>query len=424
MKKFLLLIILNLSLLFSPPPRQGSIECMPYMRYIHITRFAGFPLNPDTYGYIFPSVNPGLLLKKNSQRQSRPLFIIAGSIFGYALYYITWPAHRLLYGIFKAHWTGAYPESLMYDLGTFYISYVFINMLILWFSLYLFEKIFIRITGQKKNVGYSMYFMMVFIVSNPVTKAFFWTVHQQMFAFFTPLLCIYIMLRLNDKQDLISYPFLMRLAFGSGILLLVYGNFLLLLPVLLFCFSSNYFRFAGSLNRGGLIFKNLLLILLFVIPTLLWMLILKLNGVSYYSLEIAYYRQLIWIKDSLSVSASAFFQALQKNTMAYFSTMRYFICSLAAAGAIVAIMSRFKLPEQNNTKIIKGIAFVLLCFFCFYWMLGFYEERLTYTLIPVLLCLVIAFCRDSFHQKKMTYILCGLALTWHIYVLLSYGPFC
>jgi hypothetical protein len=104
MKKFLLLVFINASLLFSPAPQPSDV-CG---RYIRLGHFGGFTLNPDTYGFLFPAMHPILLLKNESHRQSRPLFILAGTTIGYTLYFLSMPFHPYLRPLFKRFWTGAY----------------------------------------------------------------------------------------------------------------------------------------------------------------------------------------------------------------------------------------------------------------------------------------------------------------------------
>jgi hypothetical protein len=418
MKKFLLLIILNLSLLLSPPPVKDDCSCGKFARYIHLTSFAGFTLNPDTYGYIFPAIDPGLLLKKQSQRQSRPLFILSGTAVGYSLFYITKPIHKWLYPVYKKFYTGTYPLEKMFITANFYIAFLLINITILWLSLFLFEKICTTIFTNEKLPVYAMYTLMVFIASNPVTKVFFWTVHQQMFTFFTPLFCIYILLTLIKKESLLKYKSVLLLSLASGILLLVYGSFILLLPVLIFGFCNNYLLF-NKYNLLYLLLKNLLLIMLFALPSVAWILILKKSGVTYYNFEITEYRQLIWIKDSLTTGT--FWKNFLENTLHYIATLKY-IFSFLAAFFIVLFATRIKLFKYDMA--VKGTLFIFLSFFLFYWILGFYQERLSYTLIPIILCLFIIFCKEELYKKKMVYILCSFAVCWHLYVLLSYGPFC
>ena len=67
--------------------------------------------------------------------------------------------------------------------------------------------------------------------------------------------------------------------------------------------------------------------------------------------------------------------------------------------------------------------FVFFCFLLFYWLLGYYSERLTNTLIPVIVCLWLVALGQKITEKKMIFKIGSLALIWHLNVLISYGPF-
>ena len=135
MKKLALLTIFTLSLLVARPPDQHYEGCGIYWRYVRINSVAGFSLNPDVYNFIFSSQDPGLLFQKQSQRQSRPLFILMGTTVGYSIYFISWPVHKYLESIYRKLWTGKYPEGRILMIGDFFAGYILINFFLLWFTL-------------------------------------------------------------------------------------------------------------------------------------------------------------------------------------------------------------------------------------------------------------------------------------------------
>ena len=264
-----------------------------------------------------------------------------------------------------------------------------------------------------------MVLLMVFIASNPVTKAFFWTVHQQMFAFLTPLLCIYILVRFKT----IEYPVsLMQTAFIfilGGLLLLVYGNFILLLPSLLFAVIAREKK--GHPNNWlSLLLKTGLLTGLFFVPTLAWIEILHINGIEYYNFEMKVFHHLVWIPETLHQSFELFFQQLMANTIAYFLTMREILIWIVSS---IIIFLFGKISLSGNHRYIPETVYVFLYSFLFYWMLGAYFERLTYTLIPILICFWLVVLGRQITGRRITFILGSLALSWHLYMIMSYGPF-
>jgi hypothetical protein len=414
MRKLALLLLLNISLLFAPSPGPQDTVCG---RYVHLTGYAGFTLNADTYGFIKPAIRPGMLFEPQSQRQSRPLFILAGSAAGYTWYYITLPFKKYLYNLYSSFSRGIYPQHFIYPFGTFYISFVLLNLLVLWLSLYVFEKIYLLVQG-KRDVA--MYALMVLIASNPVTKGFIWAVHQQMFTLLTPLWCVYVLMKMNKRESVIPFTYSATMAFAGGLLLLVYGNFLMLLPTLLVGFNLNYTRHRPGYRWLSLTACNALLILLFLLPTMSWIGLLKINGITYYSFEFGAYRQLVWIKDLLSISPGAFFSMFAQHTISYLGTMKDVLIILAGSG-VVWWVARAR-PKMDNH--VMAVLVVLGLFFIFYWLLGFYANRLTFVLVPVICCLLVVIGKQTLHQKPVPYILIASVLAWHLYVLFSKGPFC
>ena len=418
MKKLALILILNISLLFSPPPVAGTTD--PNGRYVSLNRYTGFFLNPDSYGFIFPAISPRQLMQPLAQRQNRPLYILAGSAVGYSITVLTWPVHKYLQHFYGKFWRGTYPPDRILLTGNFYLGYFILNILVLWLALYLFERIFYHIIKPSQFSDYAMYLLMVFIASNPTTKAFFWTVHQQMFNLLTPLLCVYILSRSYQLEKPLSFSQMAFVFLLGGFLLLVYGNFILLLPVLVFFYISHEKKFSITMNRIAGLLLCLALIILFFIPTISWIWILKQHGVIYFNTEIRDYHQLIWIPESLQQSLKIFTQKLLLNTGYFFQTMHQLLILLIFS---VVILYSEKIKDSLRSEMMIRVLFVFFCFLLFYWILGYYRERLTNTLIPVIICLWLVALGQKITEKKMIFKLGSLALIWHFYVLTSYGPF-
>jgi hypothetical protein len=418
MKKLLLIGVLNVLLLFSPPPQPGTTD--PNGRYVSLGHHAGFFLNPDTYGFIFPAIDPGLMLENRALRQSRPLFILMGSAIGYSIHLITWPLHNQLLRFYGKFWKGSYPRDKIVLLGNFYLGFFILNFFVLWIALFLFEKIFYELVEKTRVSEYSMYALMAFIASNPITKAFFWTVHQQMFSLMTPLLCIYLLFRYSKQINAPSIPRIGCLFFLAGSLMLIYGNFLMLYPLLIYSFLIRGSRPTVKDKNLFYLLKFVILTCLFLMPTLLWITFLKSRGINYYSLEIEYYHQLVWIPESMGHSIRQFWTELVSNTLLFVHTLTtmaiFFIFS-----AIWVVVGGCRLNWGNRYLI---MTLCLFCgFFIFYWLLGYYEERLTNSLIPIVICFWVVVAGKKMGTRKFFYLSGSLAFTWQIYLMLSYGPF-
>jgi hypothetical protein len=162
-------------------------------------------------------------------------------------------------------------------------------------------------------------------------------------------------------------------------------------------------------------------IVLFLLPTALWISVCIMKNGRYHNEEIEVYRQLVWIVDTLRISAGAFFSASMQNLQLFIATFRemglFLLITLGFAGHALA---------KNNTdykKALPILSAIFLVYLGFYMALGFYQTRLTFTLFPI--CIVSIFVAvsgsKSLNKNAVVYLL--LALGWHIYNVVSYGPF-
>ena len=78
-----------------------------------------------------------------------------------------------------------------------------------------------------------------------------------------------------------------------------------------------------------------------------------------------------------------------------------------------------RLIKNRNSLL---ISFVFIAFFSYYCILGFYAERLTFTLVPILLCSCIFLIGNS-NKKINTYVFALVVIAWCCYNIFSYGPF-
>ena len=408
MQKFLvltgLLLLACVSFFFSPAPT-GRPDEEYWGTYAQMNPYMGFVINGDTREYIADAREPARLLQEKEVRQSRPLYILLGSGLGYAL-------QPVLSGVNVADvWGGIAAESL--DFLGFYVGYVLLNFVVLLASFYLFIRIS-ELLAEGRADKIVLYGLGWFLVSNPITKAFFWTAHQQMFAFFTPLLYIYGLLRY--RMVVLSWRQRIGWALGLGLLALTYGNFVLGLPCLLYQLLTHR---AGR-STAVLLGQLLAVVFCFMLPTFAWIGLLKLQGVTYYNQEAVRFHQFTWVLDAWRESPQTFFSTLGTNLMKFLTnlhTIELFLIAVVLLGGL-QLWRGVKAP----TGAWSVLSFVFLLFFAFYALMGYYPERLTFTLVPILLCmLALLLQRQSLPYQRPVLLLA--ALGWHLYVVLSYGPF-
>jgi len=410
MKNTLLLTALILSVavsfLFSPAPLTPDEF---WGRYVRTGEKTGFVLNGDSYGYIQSAEHPDRLLQQNEERQSRPLYVLLGTAVGY-------PLRAVLPSVVPeadvAWVVGPDLPIPIRSLIGFYPAFVLLNFVVLLAALALFVRLYQSLTGTVPD-RIVLSCLLVFLVSSPILKAFFWTAHQQMFCFFTPLFCLALLRYLRWHQ--FSTGQWLRAALVLGVLPLLYGNFVLVLPTLFYALwrpSTRKVGFAWLLLALGVT-------VLFLLPTAGWVLLLKLNGVTYYNHEMARFHQLVWIVEGLQGSPVEFWTEVKSNFFEFLSTLSG-IQVLLVATPLLWLYSWKR--GKKHPPLVADALFLLLLFAGFLLVLGYYNERLTFTLQPLLLCLAAA----ALPRFRLSWQRLGLlvsAISWHLYQVLSYGPF-
>lgn len=395
-----LIFAVAVSFLFGPRPTTPADYCG---RFITLGRHMGFNFNCDAPGYMTAAHNPGELAWHQPVRQSRPLYILTATVIGYPIQWLMDTLHiNFFYKI----------DPRFGALAGFYAAYILLNFLLLLGSLYLFDALAHYFAGGKINKWLLLGFQLL-LASNIVTKAFFWTPHQQFFATFTPLLTIYLCFYI--KEHGIIPRRLVWLSLICGVCMLLYGNFLPMFGCLLLV--------SCVANRNYNVLWILACIALFLLPSGIWMAIcIKMLG-GYYNHEMMHYRQLIWVADTLKISFATFWHALCTNTMEYlrmFRQLKYFI---AIAVLFMIYITGTKRTDATTRSRMGIVSICFAVFFIFLLALGYYNERLAYTLYAIILCLLLLETLQTDWLKKRPVFIILVAVCWHLYILTAYGPF-
>lgn len=396
----LLIVMVAISFLFAPAPKNDADICG---QYIHLGSSAGFPFNCDAADYCMAAKNPSRILDDSAVRQSRPLFIGLASFLGHP---IQWLTDQLDLPFLNSMGK----EASVY--AGFYMGYVLINFLSLLISLLLFQSLAVSLAGNTVNKWILLAFQLV-LVSNEITKTFFWTAHQQFFSLLTPLMTIWLALKvLANKQ---SMPRLTALSLFCGVLLLFYGNVVTMFATLLVVafLSDKRIHFVHLL-------KNCFL---FLLPTALWISYCIYQNGHYYNHEVEKYRQLVWMADSMKESGGALLQAIGDNILIYLRTFEEMLVFVLLAALAGLFLSRQKHNTATSSRQLQVLMITGLICIVFFMFLGFYEERLTYTLLPVCLCIIFLALTRLKHTQKYPAMYLAAAIGWHLYNMLSYGPF-
>lgn len=401
-----LLLAACLSFWLAPAP-QGQPDVEYWGHYAQVAPGLGFIVNHDSYGYLDVAQQPARLLRPQEVRQSRPLYALLGAAVGYPLTAALAGAGRL--GL-APRWTPA--ELRFYG---FYSGYVLLNGLALLLSLLLFRKLFAAFAAGQGRAG-QFYALAWVLVANPITKAFFWTAHQQMLAFLVPLFCLWLALAVGRRGR--GGWALAGLAFGLGWLPLVYGSFVLVWPALAYGLGRPAARRWPELAGQLLLSAGL-----FALPTLLWIALLRAVGTTYYNHEAVRYHQLVWLLEAAAQPGLA--RAVVGKLGSYLASLQ--IVGLWLLGAAALLLATWWRCRRSSSLTLPApeaaaLAWVAGCFAAFFALLGYYPERLAYTLLPLVLCLL-AGLLPHWPARYARPVALATAAGWHLYVLLSYGPF-
>ncbi|MBC8082803.1 MAG: hypothetical protein H7Z21_06275, partial [Hymenobacter sp.] len=206
------------------------------------------------------------------------------------------------------------------------------------------------------------------------------------------------------------------LALAAGVLPLLYGNFVLLLPVLLYALWQQGGRRAWSLLLLGAGMTGL-----FLLPTGIWVGALHVRGVTYYNHEMVRFRQLVWLFDAAQGTRSEFLAEVGRRALAFVRTLGG-VAVLLVAAPLLGAVARWRGRPGPYPALAHDALWLLGLFAAFLLALGYYSDRLTFTLQPLLLCL----CATALARARLPWqrpVLLTLAVAWHLYQVLSYGPF-
>lgn len=419
--RLLVITTIVVSFLFSQNPSKEAAPAGCPVNYIALNSKMGFPVNCDAPAFIGAAIKPAYLFSDGYDRQSRPLYILSGTVLGYTVYYLSYPLHDQL-----SKWShekiaanaSNISENHRLKYICFYIGFVLLNTIILFIALLLFENIIGLISGTWKNGKMLFYAMCLLLFSNQITQHFFWTAHSQLFNLLMPLLSIYLGLVIF-RQDHTKKPFI--ISFLSGCLLLFYGNFLLLLPVLLTIVVWKNYKKISFLEIALLVFQ---LAFLFFLPTLIWVFLLYLNGVAFYSAELEQYRQFIWVIDSLK--DNTVLASFKAKTILFIQTTGGLLFPAVLLGVVKLYLfytSKSRNPYSKANSGSNNIMGVVLLFaIVFFWLLGYYADRLTTGISILLVCYLAAAVNQQKNPKIFNYSLCLVILCYHLFAIAKAYP--
>ena len=387
----ILIFITAFLFLFAPKPNIGNY-CGSYIK---INKAMGFLVDCDSYQYILLSMHPSQLLDRDSvaRRQNRPLYIVLTHVIGkpieftlFKIYHSSFSerinfdkllnSEKLLARLEisthenkNKYSSAANNSELILQMIAYYIAYLLLNFILLLASLLVFKKLLQALQIQSR-IGEAL---SVIIVVNTIVKGFFYSAHEQMFLFLTPILIIYVLYQLvlmknNRKIYGISFLF--------GLACLMYGSFVLYLPALFLLFLVEDKSVKNVISNVSNYFIHAVL---FLSPTICWIVVCNKISGHYYNHEVEQFRELVWVIDTLKIGVLEFVKTFFYNIVYYlFFFVKAVVPFLIVFFVLFKKNKSFVLPEKYK-QLNKVLVICIIVFSTFFALLGYYTYRLCFS---------------------------------------------
>lgn len=410
-----LILLAMAGFLFSPrvPRGEEDMNCVSVTEVgpIHIHK------NCDSDEFQYVAAHPELLLSRQ-YRQSRPLYAVIGWTLARPFHWlgIASVGRSLVANARQTYRKAPTPAAYMPE----YAGLVLFNLLLVTTAVILF----LRLSGARRLFDPLTVFPLAMMIVNEVTKAFFWTPHTEMLNVFIPMASVALYRWILERRRDVTWGETASLGVLIGVGALAYGGFAVMAAGAALCVLVVRWK---SMAKGGL------LLLSFFIPAFVWVTFVRIMSGNFYSLEINLNRDFIWIIDLFRAGNSTrTFWTLLLTTEAYGETIRD-VCLLplivlGLLGAFLASRGRLRETMTANRPAMVSVAVYLVPAFFFYWGLGLYYSRLTWSLVPPI-ALLIAIETKSLNAiladrgKSMLRIACVLAtVCYSAFWYFSSGP--
>lgn len=385
---FLLIFIFLLStiiILLVPKKHEHGNNVIP--EYIKLNKFMNFQINVDADHMLNLAHEPSELFQYNEPRQARPLLIIASHL-------LSKPISKIL-ELFNLNiklnlnFDGNLKKIQNEYKLPIYLSYVLLN----YFTLFIGCLIFINLCLMHK-FNFLVISVVTFLLTlNINTKYFLLTPHFQMFNILCPILGLGILNYLSTDINL-KIRKLYFLNFLLGFLLLFYSIFINLL-----FFIICYLVLIKNINFQ--LIKNIIFsTFLFILPSIIYLFILKVYGSEIYLHETKAANMFVWILD-LKLNNSI--EIFSKFIAEYFRTLNV---QLIIVSFIVLLVVTDKKLNFKNINFFKKEIVILSVLFIFLFLVGFYEIRLSTNLtIPLIFILLKSINFNKYNKFKNTIVL-------------------
>ena len=367
----------------------------------------GYVESCDSPTFMAEFQHPWFLLHERDQRQSRPLFVLAGT----------------------ATTALASPVALVVGTSALRLGAQLLNALLLAAAVVIAWAL-LRAAGVGTDLRVAV---TALLVVNDVTKASVWSAHTQMMNIVVPLAVTALAYLVLDRPRMRTARFwLLGLACGLGFL--ASGFFLVGLPVLVIARLIALRRSAPLTARRSL-GEAFGCAIAFAAPVVAWVGAVRLVVGSFYSHETARYRQFVWILDALGRGIDRFAERLGTFSGRFGDTLGTRdlppVLALAVLIGIAFLVQEIRRlqSDTHHDRRARDLALAAVLttggFALFLWLLGYYQPRLTFALAPPLL-LIVALQLEQLRRRWPRAVGAAALLTsavWIVLHVVSAGPY-
>lgn len=378
-------------------------------------------LNCDSHVFLLLAEDPRrVLTEENRMWQSRPLYGALG--WTLALPFRAAGLEAVGARLPDSAWApgrgGRPPGRLL----PWYAGFILLNALLLAASVMLFR----RVAGARSFRDPAMILPVAVLLANGVTRGFFWTPHLQMFNVFVPVLSLWLFWWMQPRLGELGWGRAAGMGAALGVCALAYGAFAVTAAGAALLLLAR----GGSLARRGA--RAAALLAAFALPVVAWMAFVVSRTGSFYSHEVARYRQFVWLADSAARGPQAFATALAHNLGEYVQVLGRVAAfpALVIAALVLAahLLGSRRGAGEHARRAGVAVVVYLLVSVPFFGLMGFYASRLAWTVVPALL-VVMAMETEALRQALghrrplLTAAAAVLALCHTAFWVMRVGPF-
>jgi hypothetical protein len=356
----LVVAVLGTQLLLYAPAMPKRIFCVTP---IHLSGGRFYQLNCDSIAFMALAHHPGQILQPRDLRQSRPGYVALAALSTHIL----GPAAKSL------GWDQAFKQR-----DSAYIPLILINLILLLAAVFLLTLLLRRLGAPPVLIVPALCLL---LVANDVTKAFFWTPHQQIFELLVPVATITLACWVMRTRP--GWRGIAVTGLAIGLASLVYASVLITVAVLVLILLTRRRtgrRLAGVLGAA------------FALPQLAWIGVCEVVAGSYYSYEMKRYHEFTWLPEAAKHGPHSLYVWVQANWVV---TVREFVWTaglplLFLLGLVIAAVVagiRLTPASEDERQILTATGLTIGCSVLFTFGLGIFTTRIMYHVFPAVLVL-------------------------------------